>query len=439
MNPALAGLPPSDWEAPPAPARPAARLYLPGNECLAQAVDHRWRRGRHRAAGRAGRAGRAGDPPSAPPAPPPADRRRPRSPRRDDRRPDGAPPSRRSPAPGHRAARHAGWCRSRVGRRSRPTCSTRGHRSRRRRCPIPSSGADRRPAGAAAHRHDRRTSWPTDGASSPSGRRRSLPTSAGRPTGAADRGGVARRGAGAGDRRPRARRRRADHPADPAGGPAADGDRAARGRGADARAGDDRHRRDELDDQELAHLEEQSELADEVARLDAELPELESSAAAAGAALQAAEASIDEELATLAAGRVELVARLDARASSATSGCGRGSAASPSPASTGTRCGGCHLDLSTSELGDVKAVGSRAARRMPAVRPHARALTGGAASCCCGSSATAVVTVWFVFRDPRFDYRLLVVGSVLPLLDGADRRGRGCCTPWRSASCCWPW
>ena len=27
---------------------------------------------------------------------------------------------------------------------------------------------------------------------------------------------------------------------------------------------------------------------------------------------------------------------------------------------------------------------------------------------------TAVVTVWFVFRDPMFDYRLLIVGSVLP-------------------------
>jgi hypothetical protein len=30
---------------------------------------------------------------------------------------------------------------------------------------------------------------------------------------------------------------------------------------------------------------------------------------------------------------------------------------------------------------------------------------------------TAIATVWFVFRDPRFDYRLLVVGSVLPLAD----------------------
>jgi hypothetical protein len=27
---------------------------------------------------------------------------------------------------------------------------------------------------------------------------------------------------------------------------------------------------------------------------------------------------------------------------------------------------------------------------------------------------TAVVAVWFVFRDPRFDYRLLVVGALLP-------------------------
>jgi hypothetical protein len=30
---------------------------------------------------------------------------------------------------------------------------------------------------------------------------------------------------------------------------------------------------------------------------------------------------------------------------------------------------------------------------------------------------TAILAVWFVFRDPRFDYRLLVVGSVLPLVD----------------------
>jgi hypothetical protein len=30
---------------------------------------------------------------------------------------------------------------------------------------------------------------------------------------------------------------------------------------------------------------------------------------------------------------------------------------------------------------------------------------------------TAVITVWYVFRDPRFDYRLVIVGAVLPELD----------------------
>ena len=34
---------------------------------------------------------------------------------------------------------------------------------------------------------------------------------------------------------------------------------------------------------------------------------------------------------------------------------------------------------------------------------------------------TAVITVWYVFRDPRFDYRLLIVGSVLPELDALAR------------------
>lgn len=27
---------------------------------------------------------------------------------------------------------------------------------------------------------------------------------------------------------------------------------------------------------------------------------------------------------------------------------------------------------------------------------------------------TAVVSVWYIFRDPRFDYRMLAVGSILP-------------------------
>ena len=39
MDAALAAEPMLDWEPPPADARPPARLYLPGNECLARAVS----------------------------------------------------------------------------------------------------------------------------------------------------------------------------------------------------------------------------------------------------------------------------------------------------------------------------------------------------------------------------------------------------------------
>ena len=197
-------------------------------------------------------------------------------------------------------------------------------------------------------------------------------------------------------------------------------------------------RRDELDDQELAFLEEQSELADEVARLDAALPELEAAAAAAGSRAGVAEARSPSELAALAAGRAELVGRLDAAAARslrALAGPARRRRRRPLE---GSRCSGCHLDLSTSELDDVQGRRRRRVRRLPAVRPPARALTGGAA-CSCGSSATAIVTVWFVFRDPRFDYRLLIVGSVLPLADGVTGGAARAAHASRSASCCWSW
>ena len=37
---------------------------------------------------------------------------------------------------------------------------------------------------------------------------------------------------------------------------------------------------------------------------------------------------------------------------------------------------------------------------------------------------TAILTIGLVFRDPRFDYRLLIVGSVLPIVDGAFGNAR---------------
>ena len=90
-------------------------------------------------------------------------------------------------------------------------------------------------------------------------------------------------------------------------------------------------------------------------RLDAELPELEASAAAAAAL--PAEASITEELATLAAGRAELVARLDSTLLQRYERLRERLGGVAVARLEGARCGGCHLDLSTSELGEVKAVG----------------------------------------------------------------------------------
>jgi uncharacterized protein len=116
-------------------------------------------------------------------------------------------------------------------------------------------------------------------------------------------------------------------------------------------------RRDMLDDQELASLEEQSQLADEVAALDAQLPAEESSARTAGAALAAVEAEIDDELAAIAAARLEVAARIDegtmGRYDRLRSRLGGVAVARLD----GTRCGGCHLDLSTTELAEVRAVG----------------------------------------------------------------------------------
>ena len=71
-------------------------------------------------------------------------------------------------------------------------------------------------------------------------------------------------------------------------------------------------RRDGLDDQELASLEEQSQLVDVIAGLDAALPGVEAASDAAGRALAAVEGEIDAELAGIASAREALVAGLDA-------------------------------------------------------------------------------------------------------------------------------
>jgi predicted nucleic acid-binding Zn-ribbon protein len=116
-------------------------------------------------------------------------------------------------------------------------------------------------------------------------------------------------------------------------------------------------RRDALDDQELASLEEQSQLADEVAALDAQLPAEEASARAAGAALAALEAGIDSELASIAATRDELASRIDAATMGRYDRLRDRMGGVAVARLDGSRCGGCHLDLSTTELAEVRAVG----------------------------------------------------------------------------------
>jgi predicted nucleic acid-binding Zn-ribbon protein len=116
-------------------------------------------------------------------------------------------------------------------------------------------------------------------------------------------------------------------------------------------------RRDALDDQELASLEEQSQLADEIAALDAQLPAEEASARAAGAARAAVEAQIDDELAAIVVARGEIAPRIDAATMGRYDRLRARLGGVAVARLDGNRCGGCHLDLSTAEVAEVRAVG----------------------------------------------------------------------------------
>lgn len=114
-------------------------------------------------------------------------------------------------------------------------------------------------------------------------------------------------------------------------------------------------RRDELDDRELAHLEEQSALATERAELEAGRPGLAAVADQASGALGAVEGAIDAELAAHRSERDELAGRIDPamldryeRLRARMGGVAVG-------ALEGSRCSGCHLDLSAVELEAVRA------------------------------------------------------------------------------------
>ena len=89
----------------------------------------------------------------------------------------------------------------------------------------------------------------------------------------------------------------------------------------------------------------------------------------------------------------------------------------------GTNCGGCHLTLSAVELDRI--------RHQPTTR-WCCARSAGACSCAdmlLWYLGVSVAFVWNVFRSPALDYRLVMLGSVLPTGRGGARRARACCTP----------
>jgi predicted nucleic acid-binding Zn-ribbon protein len=115
-------------------------------------------------------------------------------------------------------------------------------------------------------------------------------------------------------------------------------------------------RRDELDDRELAHLEEQSAIADELAEFDAQLPALRARVDGANAALAAAEGVVDGEVAELGAARSAVTARIDGGLQRRYEQLRARFGGVAIARLEGSRCGGCHLDLSTTELAEVRAV-----------------------------------------------------------------------------------
>jgi uncharacterized protein len=116
------------------------------------------------------------------------------------------------------------------------------------------------------------------------------------------------------------------------------------------------HRRDELDDRELAHLEEQSTIADELVTVDGQLPELRARLDDARGALAAAEAEVDGDVAELGAARSAVAARIDGGLQRRYEQLRARFGGVAIARLEGSRCGGCHLDLSTTELADVRAV-----------------------------------------------------------------------------------
>jgi hypothetical protein len=114
-------------------------------------------------------------------------------------------------------------------------------------------------------------------------------------------------------------------------------------------------RRDELDDAELANLDEQSQVVDDVATAHTAEGELAATVERTAADLATAEAAVDAESADLTVQRTEVLTRLDGGTLSDYEHRRARFGGVAAARLDGKRCGGCHLDLSTVELEAVKA------------------------------------------------------------------------------------
>lgn len=114
-------------------------------------------------------------------------------------------------------------------------------------------------------------------------------------------------------------------------------------------------RRDELDDAELANLEEQSQVVDDLGAAHRAEHELADGAEQATADLASAEAAIDQQLADLSVQRSDAVTGVEGGALADYEERRARHGGVAIARLDGRRCGGCHLDLSAFELGAVKA------------------------------------------------------------------------------------
>jgi hypothetical protein len=112
-------------------------------------------------------------------------------------------------------------------------------------------------------------------------------------------------------------------------------------------------RRSDLDDGELEALEQQSTIDDELTMLGGQEPALRQALASAQAAAAEATSAIDAELATITADHEQLRAAVDS-ALLARYDRLRGHQMVAAAALNGRRCEGCHLDLSATEIDDVR-------------------------------------------------------------------------------------